>query len=81
MQTMRGGKVCVNINGHRGAYFRTFRGLRQGDPLSPMLFNLVADALSALLDKAVQKKHITDILDDLIPGGFPISNMLMTQLL
>jgi len=49
--------------------------------LSPMLFNLVADALSALLDKAVQKKHITDILDDLIPGGFPISNMLMTQLL
>ena len=34
-----------------------------------MLFNLVADALSALLDKAVQKKHITGILDHLIPGG------------
>lgn len=35
MQTVEGGKVCVNVNGQRSPYFRTFRGLRQGDPLSP----------------------------------------------
>ena len=33
MQTVRGGRVCVNVNGHRGTYFRTYQGLRQGDPL------------------------------------------------
>lgn len=69
MQTVEGGKVCVNVNRERSPYFKTFRGLRQGDPLSPLLFNIVADALSALLDKAVTKKHITGVLSDLIPGG------------
>ena len=34
MQTVQGGRVCVNVNGHRGQYFRTYQGLRQGDPLS-----------------------------------------------
>jgi len=34
MQTVQGGRVCVNINGQRGGYFRTYQGLRQGDPLS-----------------------------------------------
>jgi hypothetical protein len=32
MRTMENGKVCVNINGERSKYFKTFRGLRQGDP-------------------------------------------------
>jgi hypothetical protein len=52
-----------------GGYFRTYQGLRQGDPLSPLVFNLVADVLSCLLDKAVQKQHITGVLPALIPGG------------
>ena len=34
MQTVQGGRVCVNINRQRGGYFRTYQGLRQGDPLS-----------------------------------------------
>jgi len=35
MQTVKGGRVCVNVNGQRGGYFRTYQGLHQGDPLSP----------------------------------------------
>jgi hypothetical protein len=53
----------------RGEYFKTHQGLRQGDPLCPLLFNLVVDILSCLLDKAVQKGHIVEILPNLIPGG------------
>jgi hypothetical protein len=37
MATMQGGKVCININGERIPYFSTYQGLRQGDPLSPIL--------------------------------------------
>jgi len=35
-----GGRVCVNINGENGPYFKTHRGLRQGDPLS-LLYSLI----------------------------------------
>lgn len=69
MQTVEGGRVCVNVNGQRSPYFRTFRGLRQGDPLSPLLFNVVADTLSVMLDKVVAKDHLRGVLADLIPGG------------
>lgn len=69
MQTVKGGQVCVNVNGTRGPYFRTLRGLRQGDPLSPLLFNLVADSLSALMEKAVNKYLITGVLESLLEKG------------
>lgn len=69
MKTVRDGKVCINVNGERSSYFKTSRGLRQGDPLSPLLFNLIADALGVLLDKAVNKGHISGVLGELIPGG------------
>lgn len=40
MQTMEGGRVSINVNNEQGSYFRTYKGLRQGDPLSPLLFNI-----------------------------------------
>jgi len=69
MSTVRGGQVCINVNGERSPYFKTFRGLRQGDPLSPLLFNLVADVLGVLLNKAVDRGHIRGVLTDLLPRG------------
>jgi len=69
MDTVKGGRVYVNVNGERSSYFRTYRGLRQGDPLSPLLFNLVADALGVMIEKVVQKNHIKGVLDYLIPSG------------
>lgn len=42
IKSVRGGRVCINVNGSRGEYFRTYQGLWQGGPLSPFLFNLVA---------------------------------------
>jgi len=33
MKTVKEGRVCINVNGEKNSYFRTYRGLRQGDPL------------------------------------------------
>jgi hypothetical protein len=63
------GEVGVNINGKHGNYFSTNKGLRQGDPLSPLLFNLIGDALAAMLDKARNVGHIRGLVQNLLEGG------------
>jgi len=42
-QIMRGGSVNIKVNDDVGNFFETKKGVRQGDPLSPILFNLVDD--------------------------------------
>jgi hypothetical protein len=69
MSMVREGRVCINVNGERSAYFKTYRELRQGDLLSPLLFNIVADALGVMLQTAISKGHLSGVLTYLIPGG------------
>lgn len=63
------GRVCININGENGPHFKTHMSLRQGDPLSPLLFNLAADALDHILNKAKGKDHIEEVIPHLVQGG------------
>jgi hypothetical protein len=69
MQLVVGGKTAININGEIGPYFRNARGVRQGDPLSPVLFDFMVDALAAMLARANEAGHIQGLVSHLIPGG------------
>ena len=55
---VQGGSVGVRVNDDIGHYFQTRKGLRQGDPLSPMLFNIVAHMLAVLIARAKEDGQI-----------------------
>jgi hypothetical protein len=69
MKAVCGGRVAVNLNGELGPYFKSYKGLRQGDPLAPFLFNLVADRLSAMLDRASENDNLMGVIPHLVDGG------------
>jgi hypothetical protein len=77
-QVVCGGRVGINLNGEPGEYFGAYKGLRQGDPLSPLLFNLVADALATILRKGSQSGMIKGLIPELVEGGLHIFSMPMT---
>jgi hypothetical protein len=41
------GNTTININGEVGPYFRPSCGVRQGDPISPLIFNAAVDVLAS----------------------------------
>jgi mannosylglycoprotein endo-beta-mannosidase len=64
-----GAQTAININRKVGNFFHNGRGVRQGDPLSPLLFDYAVDALAAILDKAKEAGHIQGVVPHLIQGG------------
>ena len=47
--------ISVLVNDNPSSEFIPQRGLRQGDPLAPLLFNIVVEALNGLVKEAVKK--------------------------
>lgn len=58
------GSVGVKLNNLESDFFITGNGIRQGDPLSPLLFNLVVDVLTKMLSKASSRNLIKGLGQD-----------------
>lgn len=56
-------------NGKESNTFKIGKGLRQGDPLSPLLFILVVDVLTRLLARTTDAGLIGDLLTQFRKGG------------
>jgi hypothetical protein len=76
---IRDGTLCVKINNTRGKDFGSHRGVRQGDPFSPFLFNIAAEGLAKMITQAQEAKLVTGLVPHLIENGVMSFNMLMTQ--
>jgi hypothetical protein len=67
-----GRHVGVKVNGEIGPFFSIHKGLRQGDPLSPILFNIVANMLAILFLRAKENNQFTGVVPHLVDGGLYI---------
>jgi hypothetical protein len=65
----QGGSVGVKINDVEGDFLLTGKGLMQGDPLAPLLFNFVVDIFSRMVNKGSSCGIIRGLCNHLVPGG------------
>ena len=71
-QILLNGTVSIKLNNQVGPYFQSAKGVRQGDPHSPFLFNLVVECLTKMIKNAPKNKLIVGLASDLIPGGVAV---------
>jgi hypothetical protein len=62
----------VNVNDDVGKFLQTKKGLRQGDLLSPLLFNIASDMLAILINRAKEHGQVSGVVPRLIDGGLSI---------
>jgi hypothetical protein len=63
------GSVGIKVNNNIGHYFQSRKGLRQGDPLSPILFILVADMLAILINRGKEDGQVSGLIPHLVEWG------------
>lgn len=71
-QILYNGTVSIKLNNCVGPYFQSAKGVRQGDPHSPFLFNLAAERLAKMMKNAQKNKLIVGLTSDLIPDGIAV---------
>jgi hypothetical protein len=59
-------------NDQLGPYFQTKKDLRQGNPMSPILFNIMVDMLAILIARAKDADQVEGVIPHLIQDGLSI---------
>jgi hypothetical protein len=67
-----GGTLSVKVNDCVGPYFASYKGVRQGDPFAPSLFNVAVNCLAKMISIAQQNGLILGLADHVIDGGCAI---------
>lgn len=65
--------LSILINGSSTENFQPQRGLRQGDPLSPFLFNIVVEAMNLMLERAKAKGLLSGV--QVGPNGINLTHL------
>jgi hypothetical protein len=71
-EILNSGSSAILLNGVLGKFFQCRRGVRQGNPLSPLLFVLAAELLQLVLNKASNIGLLQRPLDLLHTSDFPV---------
>ena len=66
------GNMNLKVNSQLGVNFQTKKGLQQGDPLSPILFNIVVDMLALMTARAKKVGQLEGVIPHLIDDGLSI---------
>jgi hypothetical protein len=69
---MESGTSSILLNGVPGKVFHCKRGVRQGDPLSVLLFVLAADLLQSIVNDAMHREVLSLPLPERCGPEFPI---------
>ena len=69
---LNNGVVSIKLNNETSPYFESHKGVQQGDPYSPFLFDMAVEALSKMIFNAKKEGMLTGLTPDLINGGVAI---------
>ncbi len=69
---VEGESVRIKVNDDLGNNFQTHKGLQQGDPMSPIFFNIVVDMLAVLIERAKGDGQIRGVIPHLVDDGLSI---------
>jgi hypothetical protein len=60
--------LLVRINDCNNDFFLTSRGVRQGDPISHILFNFMVDIFTKIFSKAAANRHLASLMQEMGVG-------------
>jgi hypothetical protein len=72
MNFVEKGSVGIGVSNDIDNYMQMRKGLRKGDPLSPILVNIIADMLAILIARAKEDGQVDGLIPHLVDGGVSI---------
>lgn len=55
MECLTSSRLAISWDGHTSEWFQPKRGIRQGDPISPLIFVLCVERLSHLINNSIER--------------------------